>query len=115
MSGVACACRLIQVCLTYSQRHPSTAADDLALAAINLLGLAIAAGTSTEVPDVSLIQSMLQPGSGNETWQGFSILAQLKASGICLVLPHHLVIDFPPVIPALWTLLLLATCPGCSC
>ena len=85
------ACRLVQVCLAYSQRHPSTAADELATAALNLLALAVLAGTDgREAPAVALIQSMVQAGAGREAWQGSSLLDQLKASRqpppCCLVL-----------------------------
>lgn len=75
-------CRLVWVCLAYSQRHPSTAADELATAAISLLALAVQAGREEdcEAPDVALIQSMVQAETGNEAWQGSSLLEQLLAS-----------------------------------
>ena len=78
---VCFACRMVQVCLAYSQRHPSTAADELATAALNLLALAVLAGTEgCEAPDVALIQSMVQAGPGSEAWLGSSLLDQLKAN-----------------------------------
>ena len=80
------ACRLVHVCLAYSQRHPGTAADDLATAALNLLALAVLADSNgCEAPAVALIQSMVQGGAGSEAWQGSSLLEQLKASW---QLPH---------------------------
>lgn len=89
MSGLCFTCRLIQVCLAYSQRHPSTAADDLAIAALNLLALAVLAGHGLEVPAFVVIQDMVQAVAGGEAWQSRSLLDQLKASWqppqLCLI------------------------------
>ena len=41
-------CSVIRHCLTYCLRHHSTAADDLALAALNLLALSVPAEVSAE-------------------------------------------------------------------
>lgn len=69
------------MCLAYSQRYPSTAADDLSIAAINLLSLAVQAGESAlAAPNVALIQSMVHPSASSKSWRGCSLLAQLKAS-----------------------------------
>lgn len=81
MRGVCFAYRLIQVCLAYSQRHPSTAADDLAVAALNLLALAVpVVSDGLEGPAVALMKSMVQARAGSEALQSSSLLDQLKAS-----------------------------------
>ena len=80
MGGLCFACRLVQVCLAYSQRHPSTAADDLAIAALNLLALAVPeVSEGHEAPAVALVQSMVQGAGGSKALQSSSLLDQLKA------------------------------------
>lgn len=82
-----CNCSLVRVCLSYCARHPSSAAEDLALAALNLLTLTMPASSSPQ-PGMQQTSPPVVPRTAQQgspavaTATEFDGLAELEVSPV---------------------------------